>query len=95
VARNVVVLHVMRVRGELLRSDIFYNRNQLYRRFGVRKQHLSIASESIKGDPKATEKAAFAHINYTFQTIEDIRRDEERAEVSLRRVSRSDLLVNS
>lgn len=98
-AHNVVLLHVMRVFGELLRSDIFYNRVQLYRRFGVReqllKQHLSIASEIIKGDPKAAEKAASDHINYTFQTIEDIRRDEERAEVSLRRVSRSDLLADS
>lgn len=98
-AHNVVLLHVMRVFGELLRSDVFYNRAQLYRRFGVReqllKQHLSIASEIIKGDPKAAEKAASDHINYTFQTIEDIRRDEERAEVSLRRVSRSDLLADS
>jgi GntR family transcriptional repressor for pyruvate dehydrogenase complex len=98
-AHNVVLLHVMRVFGELLRSDIFYNRVQLYRRFGVReqllKQHLSIALEIIKGDPKASEKAASDHINYTFQTIEDIRRDEERAEVSLRRVSRADLLADS
>ena len=98
-AHNVVLLHVMRVFGELLRSDIFYNRVQLYTRFGVReqllKQHLLIASEIIKGDPRAAEKAASDHINYTFQTIEDIRRDQERAEVSLRRVSRSDLLAES
>lgn len=98
-AHNVVLLHVMRVFGELLRSDIFYNRVQLYRRFGVReqllKQHLAIAAGVLKGDPRAAEKAASDHINFTFQTIEDIRRDEERVEVSLRRVSRSDLLADS
>ena len=32
-AHNVVLLHVMRVFSELMRNDIFYNRNQLYRRF--------------------------------------------------------------
>jgi GntR family transcriptional repressor for pyruvate dehydrogenase complex len=59
------------------------------------KQHLAIAAEILRGDPKAAEKAASDHINFTFQTIEDIRRDEERVEVSLRRVSRSDLLADS
>jgi len=31
-AHNVVLLHVMRVFGELLKNDVLYNRNQLYRR---------------------------------------------------------------
>lgn len=98
-AHNVVLLHVMRVFSELLRNEVLYNRNQLYRRFGVRdqllKQHLAIAEAMLRGDPKAAEKAASDHINYTFQTIEEIRRDEERVEVSLRRVSRSDLIAGS
>jgi GntR family transcriptional repressor for pyruvate dehydrogenase complex len=59
------------------------------------KQHLAIAKDILRGDPKAAEKSASDHINFTFQTIEDIRRDEERVEVSLRRVSRSDLLAES
>jgi len=96
-AHNVVLLHVMRVFSELMRNDIFYNRNQLYRRFGVRdqllKQHLAIADAILEGNPKAAEKAASDHVNFTFQTIEDIRRDEARAEASLRRISRSDLLA--
>ena len=98
-AHNVVLLHVMRVFSELLRNDVLYNRHQLYRRFGVRdqllKQHLAIAKEILRGHPEAAEKAASDHINFTFQTIEDIRRDEERVEVSLRRVSRYDLLAPS
>jgi len=96
-AHNAVLLHVMRVFSELLRSDVLYNRNQLYQRFGVRdrllQQHLAIAAAILKGDPMAAEKAASDHIHYTFQTIEDIRRDQERIEVSLRRVSRTDLLA--
>ena len=96
-AHNVVLLHVMRVFSEMHRGDILYNRNQLYRRFGVREQllqqHLAIADAVLRGDPKAAEKAASLHINYTFQTLEAIHRDEERTEVSLRRISRSDLLA--
>ena len=98
-AHNVVLLHVMRVFGELLRSDIFYNRTQLYRRFGVReqllKQHLAIADAILRGDPKAAEKAASDHINFTFETIEAIRRDETRMEAALRRISRSSLLAET
>lgn len=96
-AHNVVLLHVMRVFGELLRGGIFYNRHQLYQRFGVRdrllKQHLAIGAAILKGDPTAAEKAASDHIHYTFQTLEEIRRDDERIEVSLRRISRTDLLA--
>jgi len=97
-AHNVVLLHVMRVFSELLRNDVFYNRSQLYRRFGVRdqllKQHLAIARAILGRNPKAAETAASDHINFTFQTIEDIRRDEARVEASLRRISRSDLLAD-
>ncbi len=98
-AHNVVLLHVMRVFSEMLRNDVLYNRNQLYRRYGVRdqllKQHLAIAEAILAGNPKEAEKAASEHISFTFQTIEDIRRDQDRIEVSLRRVSRADLLAGS
>ena len=98
-AHNVVLLHVMHVFSELLRNDVLYNRNQLYQRYGVRDpllmQHLAIGEAILRGDPKAAEKAASDHINFTFQTIEAIRRDEARIEVSLRRISRSDLLAGS
>jgi GntR family transcriptional repressor for pyruvate dehydrogenase complex len=96
-AHNVILMHVMRVFSEMSRGDIFYNRNQLYNRSGVRdqllEQHLEIAEAILRRDSKAAEKAAADHINFTFQTIEDIRRDENRMEASLRRISRSDLLA--
>jgi GntR family transcriptional repressor for pyruvate dehydrogenase complex len=56
---------------------------------------LAIADAILRGDPKAAEKAASDHIKFTFQKIEEIRRDEEWIEVSVRRVSRSDLLAGS
>lgn len=96
-AHNVVLLHVMRVFSEMLRNDVLYNRNQLYRRYGVRdqllKQHLAIAEAILQGNPKAAEKAASDHISFTFETIEEIRRDEARIEASMRRISRADLLA--
>jgi len=96
-AHNVVVMHVMRVFSELMRHDVLYNRDQLYRRFGVREQllsqHLAIAQAILNSDPKRAEAAASEHIRFTFETIEEIRRDEERVEVSLRRISRSELLA--
>ena len=96
-AHNVVLLHVMRVFSDFHRSEIFFSRLQLYRRPGVRdcllEQHMAIAEAVLKGDPKTAEKSAAAHITFTFETLEEIRRDSERVEVSLRRVSRSDLLA--
>lgn len=98
-AHNVVMLHVMRVFGDFHRHEILFSREQLYRRFGVRdqllKQHLAIADAVLHGDPKAAEKAASDHVTFTFDTLEDIHRDEERIETSLRRISRSDLVVGS
>ena len=95
-SHNVVLLHVMRVFAELLHEGVFYNRDQLYRRHGTRPilldQHLAIANAVLAGDVDRASHVADEHIRYTFNTIEEIRRDNERLEVSLRRLDRSDLL---
>jgi GntR family transcriptional regulator, transcriptional repressor for pyruvate dehydrogenase complex len=95
-AHNVVMLHVMRVFAELLREGIFYNRDQLFRRHGTRpillEQHLAIADAVLNGDVDTAARVADEHIRYTFNTVEEIRRDEERLQASLRRLERSDLL---
>ena len=95
-AHNVVLLHVMRVFAELLRDGIFYNRDQLYRRHGTRptllSQHLAIAEAVLSGNVERAARTADEHIRFTFNTIEEIRRDKERLDVSLRRLERSDLL---
>lgn len=94
---NVVILHVMRALGELLRNNIFYNRITLFERAGVRErlleQHVTIADAIIAGDADAAEEAAREHISYTFAQVEDIQRDSRRLEVSLLRVGRNDLLA--
>lgn len=96
-SHNVVLLHVMRALAELLRDNIFYNRQQLYVRPGVRdkllKQHLAIAETVLSGNPADARNAAAEHIRFTFETVSEIRRDKERVEASLQRVNRSDLLA--
>lgn len=95
---NVVMLHVMRALGELLRNNIFYNRRTLYERPGVRErlleQHVAIADAVIDGRPDVAEEAAASHVAYTFGQVEDIQRDSKRLEVSLMRVGRNDLLAD-
>jgi GntR family transcriptional regulator, transcriptional repressor for pyruvate dehydrogenase complex len=97
-SHNVVLLHVMRALADLLRNNIFYSRAQLYLREGVRdqllEQHLAIAEAVIAGRPKEAESAAAEHIRFTFETVEEIRRDSLRLETSLSRINRSDLLAD-
>ncbi len=95
-AHNVLLLHIMSVLAELMRKNIFYNREQLYRRAGVREtllaQHLAIGAAVLAGEPEAAERAAAEHIRFTQATIEEIRRDELRMATSLRRIDRQDLV---
>ncbi len=97
-AHNVVLLHIMRVVSSMLRRDVFYNRERLYRRAGVRdtllEQHMEIAESVLAGDPGRAERAASTHIRFVFDTIEDIRRDELRHAASQRRIDRNDLVVS-
>ncbi len=96
-SHNVIVLHVMRALADLLRNNIFYNRAQLYLREGVRdqllQQHLALVDAVIAGKAKEAEAAAAEHIRFTFETVEEIRRDSARLETSLSRVNRSDFLA--
>jgi GntR family transcriptional regulator, transcriptional repressor for pyruvate dehydrogenase complex len=96
-AHNVVLLHLMRALANLLRNNIFYNRSQLYQREGVRvhllEQHLALSKAVIAGEAKDAEAAAAEHIRFTFEMVEEIRRDNLRLETSLSRVNRSDFLA--
>lgn len=96
-AHNAVLLHIMRAVVELLRSNIFYSRQQLYLRASVRPkllaQHIAIADAILAGNPKAAEVAATEHVRFTFETVEEIRRDSVRLKASLLRVERDDYLA--
>lgn len=94
---NAVVLHIMRGLAELLRTNIFYSRQQLYERPSVRAkllaQHVAISDAIQAGNPKAAEAAATDHVRFTFTSVEDILRDSMRLKASLLRVERSDYLA--
>jgi len=95
-SHNVLMMHIMTMLADLTRKNIFYNREQLYRRAGVRDallaQHLAIGEAVLKGDPAAAERAAADHIRFTQATINEIRLDEMRLAASLRRIDRADIV---
>jgi GntR family transcriptional regulator, transcriptional repressor for pyruvate dehydrogenase complex len=96
-AHNVVLLHVMRVLADMLRQGVFFNRETLYRRSGVRdkllEQHVRIGEAVLDGDAANAEMAAAQHIAFIVATNDEIRRDELRQAAALRRLSRHDLVV--
>jgi GntR family transcriptional repressor for pyruvate dehydrogenase complex len=98
-AHNVVTLHVMRVLSGLLRAGVFYNRAQLYGRPGARDallaQHVAIGEAVVRGDAEAAGAAASAHVAFVFETVEAIRRDDDRLSTALARLSRADLLAEA
>ena len=97
-SHNVLMLHIMSVLSELMRKNIFYNRETLYRRAGVREtllaQHIAIGEAVIAGQPDRAEIAAAEHVRFTRTTIEEIRLDEIRLATSLRRIDRKDIVWN-
>jgi GntR family transcriptional repressor for pyruvate dehydrogenase complex len=96
-AHNVVVLHVMRGLADMLRQGVFFNRENLYRRAGVRDalldQHMRIGAAVLAGDSVKAEAAAAQHIAFISTTNDEIRRDELRQAASMRRISRQDLVA--
>lgn len=94
---NLLLLHIMTVLAELMRKNIFYSREQLYRRPTVRDtllaQHLSIGQAVIAGDSQAAEREAAAHVQFTESAIAAIGLDAVRQATSLRRIDRKDLLA--
>jgi GntR family transcriptional repressor for pyruvate dehydrogenase complex len=97
-AHNVVVLHVMRALADLMRQGVFFNRESLYRRPGVRdallEQHLRIGEAVLAADPAEAEAAAGGHIAFVCATHDEIRRDEMRQAASLRRIARQDIVAS-
>lgn len=96
-SHNVVMLHMLRALAELMRDDVFYNRQGLYARDGVRErllaQHVEIGEAVIGAAAGAAEVAAAAHIRFIATTLDDIRADEIRQGEALRRWERSDLVA--
>lgn len=89
-AHNLVLLHIMRGFSAMLRNDVFYNRNRLYSRQGVRElllsQHRSIYDAVMTGDGDAAAAAATRHIRFTRSALQEINEADARLEASLRRI---------
>lgn len=96
-SHNFIVLHVMRGLSELLRDNVFFNREHLYKLAGVREkllaQHLAIGKAVVSGHPDEAEKAAAEHIAFVFGTVEGIQQDKERLKCSMSRVGRHAFLA--
>lgn len=96
-AHNAVLLHIMMGLVELLRTNIFFSRQQLYQRSAVRakllSQHLTIADAILSGNAKAAEAAASEHVRSTCKSVEETRLDGQRLKASLLRVDRQDYVA--
>lgn len=97
-AHNLVLLHVMRAFSQMLRQDVFFNREALYLLPGVRDayltQHHALAEAVLAGDAARAEEAAMAHIRYAHDTLEEMRRADARLNVAARRLGRADLVAD-
>jgi GntR family transcriptional regulator, transcriptional repressor for pyruvate dehydrogenase complex len=95
-AHNLVLLHIMQGFSSMLRNDVFYSRNRLYTRKGVRElllqQHRAIYDAVMARDPAAAAEAAAAHMRFTRDTLAEINAADDRLEASLRRIERSSLV---
>jgi GntR family transcriptional regulator, transcriptional repressor for pyruvate dehydrogenase complex len=98
-AHNLVLLHIMRALYDMLRSDAFYNRRELYAKSGSRDvlldQHFAIAEAIVARKPEAAAAAATAHIKGIAQALKEMREEETRVARALRRMGRSELLART
>ena len=89
-AHNVVLLHIMRALVQMLRQGVFYSRDKLYSRRGVRdlllEQHRAIHAAITARDPVAARQAAEHHVGFTRSALREILEAEARVEISLRRL---------
>ena len=89
-SHNLVLLHIMRGFSSMLRNDVFYNRNRLYSRQGVREllltQHRAIYEAVMAGDGEGAALAATRHIRFTRSALQEINEADARLEASLRRI---------
>ena len=91
-SHNVVLLHILRSLFNLLRQDVFYNRNKLYTRLGARdmllKQHRAVYEAIIAGNPERAREVAANHLKYVKEVTQDMGHEDSRIKVSQRRLDR-------
>ena len=90
-AHNIILLHTLRSCYRLLEDDVFYNRELIYHREGMREelltQHQAIFDAIISGDAVAARAAAEDHIDKLADITRDAEKAGARAEISALRLS--------
>lgn len=90
-SHNLMMLHIMGSLADSLRQDVFYNRERLYTRKGVRplllEQHRAIHDAVIGGDPETARATAEAHVKFTRSALQEIDKADSVLELSLRRLT--------
>ena len=88
-SHNSLLLHIMRSIYELMNEGVFYNRDFMYEKDGMREklldQHKAIASAIQARDPERAAKAAEAHLNFVEMSYKNIQDEEQRLNTSRKR----------
>lgn len=88
-SHNSLLLHIMRSIYELMNEGVFYNRDFMYEKDGMREkllnQHKAIASAIQARDPERAAKAAEAHLNFVEMSYKNIQEEEQRLNTSRKR----------
>jgi GntR family transcriptional repressor for pyruvate dehydrogenase complex len=96
-SQNLVMTQVMRRIFEMLKGGVFYDREDLYRRRGVRegflRQHQAIWHAIASGNPVTARTAAEAHISSIREALREAQGVDQRRDVALRRRAGSDLVA--
>lgn len=97
-AHNLMLLQVMRSLEPILRSNVYFNRKNLYEHRRDREEqlaeHRAVFEAIMARDPKQAEEAARRHMISTMQTQREIHEEEHRLEAAVRRLARHELLAS-
>ena len=92
-SHNIMLLHTMRACYRLLEDDVFYNRELMYHREGMREallsQHLAIHDAIIAGNATQAAEAAQAHIDNLTEVTREAEKASSREQISRLRLEKS------
>src|SRR5690606_25648184 len=97
-SHNIMMLHFMRSLEGVLRSNVYLNRQSLYKHRAEPRslinEHRTILDAILAKDVVAAKQAAQEHMDSAIRAQDAIHEAERRLELSIRRLSRSDLVVS-
>lgn len=96
-SHNVMMLHFMRNIEDIIRSNVYLNRKNLYEHNTQREsqlhEHQAIYEAIIARDPQKAQDAARVHMTTALLTQREIQDSERRLEASIRRLARNDIVA--